>query len=324
MKTIKEQEEFVIDYDMRIIVNMYKLQKYKTTEPKALIKPDYIDGLLYLPSEIELIDVYHDLYTMVKYDDNVADEAVLFAQVMSRKEHGILGAGDCKNKRKSLIEAFKIDLIKNWLPKQSETILMGPWMYDVIKLTLSGICRNFEKVQLISTMTPQDMLNKIQHYANKYGSFEVTMREQDLNIPKDFRTSRYTYYIKNDGSEKPFLDLFNCADFEIIPYFKHETLLLANKWVALRFLFIDLWVVRIIKTLGLLSDDILNKKIVNIWQCIEYFRCDQCENKIDGYIGTYRDYGIDKKLSIFSQNKRFFPYYPDVYLNDNSKYRDIA
>ncbi len=346
MKTVKEQEEFMIDYDMRCIVLMYKLQKYKSTEPNNLIKPDYVNGLLYLPSEIELIDVYHDLYTMTKYDDNLLDEASLFQQVATRKEQGILGAASCKEKRKNVIESIKIDLVKDWLIKHNKDkddndksddndddnrlVLVGPWAYDVVRLTLDKLCVNYEKIQLIGLIDPEELRGSLQAYVSKhYGPFNITMREQDLNIPKDFRTSRFTYYVSipiggpKGTSEKPFLDLFNCANFEIIPYMEYDGLLLGNKWLVLRFLFIDLWIIRVIKTLGLLTDDILNKKLITIWNCIEYFRCDECESKIDGYIGIFRDYNIDKKIMVLNQDKRFFPYYPDIYIKDNGKYREI-
>lgn len=328
LKTIIEKEEFVIEYDMRQVAFIYKLQKHKTTEPNDIIKPIDIKGVLYMPAEIELIDIYHNLYKMQNCEEMEKMEKVLYEQVRKRKEEGIIGGQSCKDLKKEFLEAMKISIVKDWLPKKENTILVGAWAHDWIVYGKDKLCANIEKVQLISEIKPDDMLSQLQLYVGKLASnASISMREQELHIPKDFRTSRYTYYLQIKSAmniiEKPFLDLFNSADFEIIPYKNINGINLGQQWVLLRFLFIDLWIIRVIKTLGLLSEDILNKKLIYLWRIIEFFRSDMELTEFGEFIGIYRDYSIDKKIQGLSQTKKYYPYYPDVYLKESNHYREI-
>jgi hypothetical protein len=329
LKTVQEQEEFTIEYDTRNVCTMYKLQKHKSTEPDDIIKPTDISGLLYMPAEIELIDVYHDLYTMNKPDAAREFETLLYEQVAMRKEKGILGSGDCKENKKNLLEAIKISLVKDWLYKHNKNkyILIGPWAHDWYKLGHKSLCVNLEKIQLVGNVQPSELLHELKIYVNQIHNFDITMREQELHIPKDFRTARYTYYmsIKSEKGtiEKPFLDLFNCANFEVIPYTVIDKIPIGHKWVLLRFLFIDLWIIRVVKTLGIISADVLDKKLVYLWNLIGFLRTNE-EMTIGElqFMGTHKDYIVDKKISNLKE-KMFYPYYPYMYFKENGKYRSI-
>jgi hypothetical protein len=326
LRTVLENEEFIIDYDMRPVVYIYKLQKHKSVEPIDIIKPVAIDNIYYMPSEIELIDIYHQLYKMNDIELNTKHEELLYKQVAKRREKGILGS-NCKDQRKQLLEAVKIDICTKWImSNEKKSILIGAWAHDWIKLTRSGICANVEKIQIISEMNSEEVLISLNKYMKSIGvKFNVTMREQELHIPKDFRTNRYTYYVNVDSekgvTEKPFLDLFNCADFEIIPYYNIDRMYIGYKYVILRFLFIDLWIIRVIKTLGLLTQEILNKKLIYIWDLIEFFR--QLDVFDDfKFIGVYVDAIIDKKINTLSE-KSHYPYFPEVYYKSHNKFRII-
>lgn len=326
LRTVQENAEFIIDFDLRPVAYIYKLQKHKSVEPIDIIKPIEIKNIYYMPAEIELIDILHKLYKMEDYEKNIAFEDMLYRQVYVRKESGVLGAS-CADDKKQLLEALKVDLVLNWLRGlKKNTILVGPWAYDWIRLTSSKLCANVEKIQLISEMQQHELL----HLLNKYMKerklpFCVTMREQELHIPKDFRTSRFTYYVNVDsergGVEKPFLDLFNCANFEIIPCYTSDKMRIGYKYVMLRFLFIDLWIIRVIKSLNLLTAEVLNKKLIYIWTLVDFFRNYTVNATID-FIGVYRDPNVDKKISNLSE-KAFYPYYPETYQQTHHKYRIV-
>ena len=340
LKTIKEQEEFCIEYDTRIVITMYKIQRFKSKsqyhEPNAVIKPVKINNLLYLPSEIEIIDIYHTLYDISKFkewDKSSKFEEILFLQFKDRYNKGILGGYDnsCKNKKKDFLESLKISIVKDWLPEQNNIILIGSWAYNWILLG-EDICSDNDKIQFISLMNCRELLASMQRYISNFSKFQISMREQELHIPKDFRMNRYTYYLhmvtERGTIEKPFLDLFNCAEFEIIPYSKIKsntniTLYIGNKYVMLRFLFIDLWIIRLIETMGLISKDVLQKKMQKIISQCEKIRNTIGDKLIDGnFMGVFKNYEIAKKIEMLS-GKRFTPYYPHLYYKDNKSYRDI-
>jgi hypothetical protein len=320
MKTVENMEEFSIEYNFQIVAVVYKLQKQKI-DYKLVLQPVQ-KKLLYFPPEIEIIDTYHKLYTEQDVDESLKLEDKLCKLVYERLDAGILGGLSCADKKREQFESIKISLILDWLPKQN-AILLGVWAYDWLIKTRKSLCVNVEKIQIISSMKPNDLLVDLQKYVSQIGKIYITMREQELHIPKDFRTMRYTYYmkIKTDKGEieKPFLDLFNSGNFEIVPFYKVDGLRLGAKWVILRFLYIDLWVIRIIRSLGLLDKSILNIKLASLWKLIEYFR--STELSIDDYIGEYRDAAVDKKMSKLSQTKKFYPYNPDAHFKEHGKYR---
>jgi hypothetical protein len=311
-------------------------------------------------------------------------EKLLYEQVHARKEKGILGAYDnCKERRKDLIEAIKVSIVKDWLPSmhkhkggglddmleehyddvfggidsntsdseasndsnesnESDTasvnslditagkekvvyVLVGAWARDWIRQG-EQLCTNLEKIQLIADITPNELQHELTMYTKKITKMRITFKEQELHIPKDFRTVRYTFYMEVGSEkgiiEKPFLDLFNSANFELIPYYLVDGINIAHWYVICKFLFIDLWVVRVIKTLGLFSADILNQKIDYIWQLIEFFKDKSVDESSIKFTGTYRDFQVDKKLNNL-QIKTPYPYYPEIYFDDNKKYRDV-
>jgi len=346
LKTVKEKEEFTIEYDMRIIAVVYKIQKHKTVDHKILINPVNKSGLLYFPAEIELIDIYHNLYTFTDYEESEEYEKYLFEQVEKRQNEGNIKGGDdtpentqadtqendvakmsCRERRKDLLENLKVQIVLKFIKKNGPMLLIGSWAKDWI-LHRENICASPEKIQLIAQIEPKELLDKLYAFIQKATNMEITFREQDLHIPKDFRISRYTFYASfSDGKgnvhEKPFLDLFNCANFEVIPYVNIHGICIAHKWVLMRFLFVDLWIIRLIKSLNLISGNVLQIKLKTIWALIEFFKqYDKTASLNVQFIGVYRDYNIDKKIQGLDQ-KMFFPYYPEVHFNKIKKYREF-
>ena len=336
LKTVTEQEEFSIEYDTRILVNMYKLQKGKSDN--QIVKPVELGGLMYMPAELELVDLYHDLYLMKDTDENLAIEPLLVKQVEERREAGLLG-GDCKENKKIFIENAKLLIVRDLFAAGSSgsgetnekaVILIGAWAYDLLRLGYSGLCTNVEKIQIVSGIDPNELLRVLSKFINDLSPSKITFREQELHIPKDFRTARFTYYIKAGGSEKAFLDLFNCPAFELVPCLaahtsanKKTTLLVGHPWVILRFLYIDLWVARIIKALGLLPEEVLKKKINYGLLLIDYFRAADKSFENVKFVGIHREAQIDKKNDMLSQEKRYFPYYPALYKSERGGYRSV-
>jgi hypothetical protein len=391
LKTIYEHEELAIEYNLRIVCTVHKLQ----SNIVSIVHPEKHEGQLYLSPEIELIDIYRDLYTLNNPQAAIKFESALFEIVEKRKEEGILGRGSCKENQKDLVEGIKVALVKDWLynmnkkskplvmnlnsesieesnddsiekiededklggrdkrerPKhhkdrykdriynsdsesdnesdagdaETKYILIGSWVMNWYKLG-EQICTNTEKVQIVGNTTPDQLKHELQAYISQINAnVQISYKTQELHIPKDFRTTRYTYYIRFQQErgtvEKPFLDFFNSASFELVPYHLHNDIRCGHKYFVLRFLFIDLWVIRIIRKLGVLNADILDKKLNYLWSVILYFR-NLVSTDTPEFIGTYRDFAVDKKLNTVGV-KVPYPYYPEMYFEDNKKYRDV-
>jgi hypothetical protein len=61
--------------------------------------------------------------------------------------------------------------------------------------------------------------------------------------------------------------------------------------------------------------------MINLWNQINYFR-GLPDSSDFIYLGTYRDYTIDKKLAI-KEGKFFPPYYPGIFYEKNNSYRSL-
>ena len=353
LKTIEKQKEFVICADLRAIVFFHKLQRYKN---KNFVVPCKINDLLYMPPEIEIINIYKQLYNLNffgDYEKNKTLEQKLFDSIVERRaiirrniktkfkggvdelkasnddELKANGANDgkgspflCPNKQRSHLNIIKLDIMMNWLPRYiDDVILIGTWAFNWLrKPSKDDLIANTEKIQIITSINPQEILGSIQRQILKITNFRISSREQTLFIPNDERTKRFTFYIhiqtKHGIVEKPFLDLFNSTSFELIPYYTFSGINCGNYWVILRFLFIDLWVVNVVYRLGILSDKVLDEKMQYLWHIIKYFhnyKYAKDYSKKTKYLGLNRNENIDKKISMITKREFFLPYFPSMY-----------
>lgn len=336
LNTVKIYEEFTIEIDTRVLITIFTIQKYKEYNNKQLTNAFLINEVYYMPPEIEIIEVYNDLYNPAKFaewKDLTEIEGKLYELVIERNDAGILGSGiSCKKIRKEFTENFKIELIKKWCVENTHIVVIGNWALEILNKTLKDLCGTGEKLQIISDIEPVTLLNELNDFLNENNDDEenpspsIKYREQDLHIPKDFRTRRYTYYVVLNTTkgviEKPILDLFNSAEFELIPYQKISGINLGSKYVILRFLFIDLWIIRLIEIFGVISKDILKEKIKKIMKII--FAIHQMKDSLINFLGCYRDYMIDKKLSNLNSSNKGSKYVPEKFMRDNGKLWEIG
>ena len=325
MKTEKEHEEITIWINIRNVITVYSIERFKNLTTSQLINPIIYNKIFYMPPEIEIIEIYNDLYNPAKYGDWEKllenEEPNIYNLVLERKALNIIGASEapCKKLRREIIESFKIDIIQQYLYKKNNIVLIGFWAFELLKKGRAKVCAEQEKIEIISSKMPDEILDEIKLKFKP--DFEITIKEQELHIPKDFRTKRYTFYAniitKNGRVEKPFLDLFNSTNFELIPYFIIDNIYVGNKFVLLRFLFIDLWIVGLAAKMGYFSDKALKEKIHKILDLINKVR--GAESQIKNFLGTYRDYEIDKKINLL-KTKKNNQYIPEKYLKDNGTY----
>lgn len=327
LNTVKQHEELCIFIDRRPLINIFTLKEYPNISVFKIINPVKIDELYYFPPEIEIIDLYNDLYNPAKFSDwekiKSNDEPKLYEMILARKKEGIYGAGDCKILRKELVEILKIDIIQKVLTKFKDAILIGAWSNNILTKGVLNICADEEKIQIISDKSTNEIIDLIQSNINI--KHKIISKIQDLNIPKDFRTNRVTLYLQiqtNTGTiDKPFLDIFNSTSFELIPYYEVDNINIGDKYVILRFLFIDLWIIKIVEKLGYLDKNVTNEKINRILGLIQRFR--NMPEKIIKYKGIFHDYSIDKKIYNLIHSSFKPKYIPEKYYKEQGKYYTV-
>jgi hypothetical protein len=160
----------------------------------------------------------------------------------------------------------------------------------------------------------------------------LAFKKQKLYLLDDFRSSRYTIYvcysIGNKTVEKPIMDIFNSGQFELIPYanatYQNTKYMIGNPYVLLRFLMIDMWIIRIICKLGLIQQQQLFQKIKKIMKHVKMIRSGKWINEKFGlqYIGNYQDPSVAQKIKNM-QTGMCYPYYPEKFKNEMKKYKTV-
>ncbi len=73
------------------------------------------------------------------------------------------------------------------------------------------------------------------------------LKKKNLFIGRDRRISKHTLLVSfahsNEftNTQKPFIDIYNNSEYELIPYYKHNGICMAHNWVEIRFYYIEIW-----------------------------------------------------------------------------------
>lgn len=124
-----------------------------------------------------------------------------------------------------------------------------------------------------------------------------------LYIPNDFRILKHTVYVKNGDRPTAICDVYNSAQYELIPYTFDGPKRVASLWVKMRFLCIDAWISLIITGKHRLDSAAarvratLHEDPASIWRTHEY-------------LGVYTDEAVARKKFIAASGERFATYYP--------------
>jgi hypothetical protein len=246
MSTVVYGKKLLIKYDSRPICRFHRINRPNSVDLYSLVLPETIHGLSYIPPELEIIEVYHKLYSIDSHGDwgdLVKLEDMLWKLVLSRQD--VIGGSEqpkydnLKVLKKLIIEGFITD-----------EVILNEYNFENPSDTKS----NIDKLQVISNEDPVNYINRLGGFISKYSSLKMEYRKHDLKIPYDTRTARYTVYLWYPSGRKPvkksFMDVFNSAAFELVPYNEvkigTKKYRVANDYVKLRFLAIDMWILRMV------------------------------------------------------------------------------
>ncbi len=357
LRTTVAHEEINIFYDGRPLVIFKAVKSYKNIPIlKMFIPMNSTRGiftnepLLLLPPELELMDIYHQLYSPDKaefWQELSTVEYNLYEMFIKRKKELVGGAADCQKSILTNIETIKRLVVLDFIRKQP-IVLIGDWATKLIEFgeTGSPLRENYEKVQLIIDSPIENFNEILENFLSTITQYKCTYREEKLHTVDDGRLKKYTFYIgglcniSGEKTEKPFIDVYNSASYELVPYRVSaefnlsksgefpEDIKIGNVFVLLRFMLFDVWILRIIKNLGLLTANILENKInkildnmANIKTGRKYKGLGNKKFQKINYLGTY------ESLLIYQKNKllesKFPSYVPFYYKEEHGKYREI-
>lgn len=319
-----KHKEFQIHVNGRVLFKIYSLDRYRGLKLVDLMGPVLQNGyftnkkIKLLSEEIQLIEVYRILYSPKKialWQENIKMESTLFntciKHLRAKSTTEIYGAAELVDKD-HIEQKIVQSVIKN-----SDNILIGDYAIKSM-----GISRKYVRLQFLSCCEIDELLKKIGNcIQNK--NLRVSYVKYPLNIPSDFQIKKYTIYVNNGKDQIPIADVFNSPQYEMIPYWKGQEKLnqvkIANPWVLLRFLFIDIWVLKLILNIGTERSDFIKSRIVeiinttiNIKKIVDDLITSQPIKlfQLNDYVGDFIDDEIAKKKLIRNIGERYPVYYP--------------
>lgn len=333
MRSIIPRKEYNIMYNMRSLIKIYSIEKYKNIP--ILFNAVKNNNLYYFPPEIELMDIYHKLYLPNFYDnwDKLLEhEKSLYKSLMVKG--GVDKCISCKGQRKIEINNLKL-LILDFLHNESY-VLVGKWAHNII--TNKKDISDDENIQIISENDISHDYQNIATFISSYTNYGIYYKKKKLFIPKDGRIHRYTFFIKyptftsvnknSRGIDKPFLDIYNCGEFELVPFISKKVdknlLHIGNLFVQLRFLLIDLWFYRLLHHLKIINDEIFNEKNMYIYLTMGQIKKLIPESFKDKYMGINYDEKIEQKISLSETQTKKSSYYPELSIKKEKKYKIVA
>jgi hypothetical protein len=345
-----------IQYNFRDAVRLYNISSGNA----ILNSLDYIKPIrktiLYLPPEIEIIDVYHKLYLPNNYDERESlkdAEMKLYDMVISRAKHRFDGgsscpvhgsagkylkstahisynpqfqdscaSGTCDASRQEIID---VDVLRTIIFQKfirDKYVVIGHW--GVAMLTKSPFVQPHRTLQVISSAAIDFDVHAISSFLSSYTTSAIRYKERRMNIPKDFRIKRYTIRILSPSTqggvkEKTLLDIYNVASYELVPYISKELTSeniqykIGTPYVLLRFVMIDLIIIRMIGQAEVLTADARDKYIEEIIEMTRRIK------KIDTssaeqHFGINVDYIVAKRMEDRKESNQHPSYLPELAL----------
>jgi hypothetical protein len=351
-----KHKEFTISVNARPLFKIFALDKYRGVDMAKLMKPPTRPGyftespMLCISEELQLIDMYRALYSPSHIADWATDletESALFPMVCGAGRDATINASPANKPQHASICAIHAKLMSYKDPRDHDYVLIGD-----LALLMRGIddtARSGGHSSRLQFITGAPIESVVVHFdrvikgargtgrtggavsggivGGSNGSKAASMTASKiifarylLNIPGDFQIVKYTLYLTTGKDQTPLADVFNSAQYELIPFtpitYENQgaaaSYRVANLWVLMRFLFIDIWALRLIAALSGGSPDakISTRKAsaAAVRACIV---ADVASTfQLVNYTGVYVNEAVAKKKLIKALGDRFPPYYP--------------
>jgi hypothetical protein len=267
--TIIEDHYYIIYIGMMQIVTIVSLPELKLKSG-----PCSLGTLLHNKSDV--IDVANDRIDIIS--KFVTDKSFTIMppehQLISWYQDKYMpcsGVIDIENIIWDKIKVYKLEEKQNtvWREKVFKVCQEYFKNFVFISINLNSPIRMMAKQESIKFIidTLRDRLN-----------MNVSHNGVKVHILDDIRLKKTVVYVKVDSKELGVMEIYNSIEYELIPYYNDNKMLIANKYVQLRFLLIEAWVRKIIKcsTNEGIPDYIYNR--------MKEIR--QSDDKIDGWEGV--------------------------------------
>lgn len=356
MRTMIPNRKYSVFVNTRMIVVMRQLPE----KSMSVVNPQHIKGTNIIPAEILLLELYRKLYTPGEADNwgkYLHDENSLFQYLKQRKsiiKGGATPAVPPPPIKTRILIGFNI--IKKFVVNNSSVVLLGEHAFHLI----SSIKQESSIIQIIASCSVEECFDKISSIVLEtagegFAKHHITINMKNMHVMGDFRLKRYTIKL----GEKEICYIYNSAEYELIPFgviYNHdrkEFIQTGNPFVLIRFLLVELWFVRWLKSTGKIEKMYAKKRIDNMLKRLidlRLFMTLQSENNqntittiSDGYFGdkTSQESGLlifqpdemdyvgvyvseSTAVKKITKTAKFYAdYFPQKYFREHNEYRVI-
>lgn len=322
LQTNIRHKEFSVFINARLLFKIYSMDKYRGIKLIELMGPatrtSYFtkNPIKCIAEEMQLISIYRTLYSPAKlphWKDAIENEQKIYDLIkeaigVKATTSLVTGGASAKLAAKNIHLCLIRDLIK-----PNSYILIGDHA-----MTAMGLLDSGSRVQFIAPDDIDDIRKKCERcILRRDTDIKITYMRYQLNLPDDFQILKYTLYLNDKDGQVAIADIFNSSAFEPIPFARVGGIRVGNPWVLLRFIFIDIWVLKLILNLDQNAADFIKTKITDNLSRADMLREKIFKNiaetfQLVDYGGRYVDETVAKKKLIKERGERFPIFYPSL------------
>ena len=219
--------------NQRILVHVHEMSKIRGHSVLKILMPEKKSGLfgtdlLCIGAEIQLIKICSQLTNPAYFDDweDLLKDFHLHVDDLFERLHD-------KLKNVSAIEGSGKGR------PEIEKKIMNPLM-KYIKSKNFVILQQNERLQVVTDMDFDDVSRDIAKILENAGT-KLEYNKERLKVPMDSRMMRLSMYIvKKQTIRLPLIDVFNIAEYELVPYIRNWE---ATGFLKMRCKLVDLWII---------------------------------------------------------------------------------
>lgn len=264
MRTEIYGKELTVRIQDRPLVTLIYLEKYM----REIIRPLTKDGLLYVPPDFHLLQLYRNLYMPTDlWEDSLKDEYKLYKWLKleyERNQKKFVGASDSRDDFRKVKTELKLQLLK-YLSDRKDIILVGACAYNIIN-EMNDISGDVN-VEILAT---ESIANELTDWIGKKIKLPTSLKKSEVMLISDFRLNRMTVFITNQSNKVPILYVYNSLEYDIVPYNKSTHSLysgqIGNPFVLMRYILIDIWIIKVIRAHGGIDEEFAKNKILDSYE----------------------------------------------------------
>lgn len=275
LKTNIKYSDYTISVAGNIVAHLFLARReFVTLQRTSYFTSKKIDCV---SPQFQLIDIYSELYSPVigaqsKWPQLLAIEAALTKLI---SPENIIDKSELQfYEGNNFAPTNSINNIKKLFENLRRDELIDQFIFvgDIALVEMGILPNNYEvaRIKVLSELQP-DVFAKMLQIAGGYET-QITFYEQQTFLLNDFRLKKYVFVRQGNFGRQIIAEFFNSPNYELVPWWpikgkksqgvSCKNILCGNPFVQLRFLYLELWFLRLagIKRIGPIMQ--IAKKII--------------------------------------------------------------